>query len=168
MKQDPIDNYKLALIPADGHLELEEGELKCFGEFYFYLQHDYAFRDFCKKYYPEILAKPGVTTNSPAELYAYYLQEDGNIPIANLTHASTIEKHGKEAMIFMPENPSLKQRESLEILMNEADDYTFFILYDFDLVNNYPNSQNIFQTKEEKPIDFLNRYFEKTASNAKK
>ncbi len=168
MNQDSIDNYKMAVIPADGHLELEEGKLKYFGEFTFYLQHDYAFREFCKKYYPEILMKKGVTKNAPAELYAYYLQEDGNIPIANITHSSTIEKYGKEAIIFMPENPSEKQLNELESLMNERTDYTFFILYDFTLVKNQPDSQNIFQRIDEKPIDLLNRYFETIKPNITK
>jgi len=168
MHKDVIDDYKMAVIPSDGHLELEEGEIKYFGEMNFYLLHDYAFRQFCQNYYPEILSQPGVSKNSPAELYAYYLQLDSNIVIANLTHSSTIEKHGKEAMIFMPEQISDKQKEALKSLMYEADDYNFFILYHFTLENNYPNSQNIFQTKDETPQDLLNRYFETAAQNTKK
>lgn len=168
MIENDLDNYKMAMIPNNGHLELEEGETKYFGNTNFYILHDYTFREFCKKYSPEILTKPGIKKDSPAELYAYYLQEDGNIPIANLTHSSTIEKYGKEAMIFMPENPSEKQHKSLEALMDECSEYTFFILYDFKLVDNYPMSKNIFQTKEEKPIDLLNRYFENTNTSTKK
>jgi len=168
MKHEAIDSYKIAVIPTFGHLELEEGEIKNFGPATLYIQHLYALRDFARKYYPEILLKPGITKNPTPELYAYYLQEEGNIVIANLTHASTIEKYGKEAMIFMPEEITEKQRESLITMAEEMEDYTLFILYDFELNHNIPDSKNIYQQPDERPIELVNRYFETVLKERKK
>lgn len=163
-----IDNYKMAIIPSAEHGELQEGEFFKYGPFLLYIYHDIAFRDFCKKYYPEILDYPNIKQDSPAELYAYYLQLQGNIVIANITHSSTEEKYGKEAMIFMPEVISEKQKEGFTSLIRNMDDYSISILYHCDLIDDNLLSDNIFQAPGEKPIDLVNQYFDSKAQERKK
>ncbi len=162
-----IDNYKLAVISNAEHYELEDGEFVKFGSFMFYIYHRFAMRDFCKKYYKEILNYPDIHNDSPPELYAYYLQEQGNIVISNLTHASKIDEYGKEAVIFMPQKITEKQKESLEVFMEKIEDYELFILYDFHLENGLPQSKNIIKGPTERPIDLLNRYYDLTTPTRK-
>ena len=57
MVKNSIDDYKIAIIPSKGCEQLEEGEITYFGLSTFYFYHNLAFRDFCKKYYKEILNK---------------------------------------------------------------------------------------------------------------
>ena len=167
MVKNSIDDYKIAIIPSKGCEQLEEGEITYFGLSTFYFYHNLAFRDFCKKYYKEILNKQDINDNSPAELYAYYLQSYGNIVIANLTHARTIEKYGKEAMVFMPEEVSEKQKQSFETLTKEMDDYQISILYDMTIVRDNLFSNNIYQKSDEKPLDLATRYFDDKVNKKK-
>ena len=157
MNKNCIDEYKMIIIPPKGVSNLQEGDIFPYGEKVEYDKHVPCFIDFCKTYYADIPIFQKLTVRHTPEVFAYFLQDLGNIIFLNTTSEVSIKKYGKTGMIVLPEDPSEKQRESLYVLAKEIDDYHISIFYNLTLTDGMVSGCELHATSlEDKAIDMIN------------
>ena len=158
MNQDSIENYKMVVISngtTDGNLS--DGEILEYGKKEEYDKHVPCLIDFCKDYYPEISIFKKLTVRHTPQVFAYFLQDLGNIIFLNTTTDSSIKKYGKTGMFVLTENLTENQKESLQVFAKDIDEYRVSIIYNLELVDGMVGGSELHAcSNEDKPISMIN------------
>ena len=163
-----IDEYKMIIIPPEGVPNLLDGEIFPYGKKIEYDKHVPCFIDFCKSYYANIPIFQKLTVRHTPEVFAYFLSDLGNIIFLNTTSEVSLKKYGKTGIVFLPEAPSEKQRESLYVLAQEIDDYRISVLYNLSLIDGMVSGNELHAaSSEDKAINMISIALNTTSFKSK-
>ena len=160
-----MDDYKIAFIYGEEtpNENIYEGNIERIGDtngkelhvnlLYEFLEEKYKIKDFEDIYY---------TVDPTLIIYYYYIKNYNHIVFLNLIENTTsfIKAHGYIGDLFIPEEITEKQQESLYKLLDEIEKYEITILYDFKYEDDYFDCSYLQSKDSETPRELFDKYLE--------
>ena len=162
-----MDN-KVAVIYGNEYIDknIYEGNIEKIGDINSDDIHLSLLYKFTEEKYPnnEVYEKISLDYHAEPSVIAYFHTEYlNNIVILNLTQNNShfIKNYGYQALVFMPDETTKKQKETLYKLIDKMKEYDITILYDFYYENGKLKCNDLKSKDREKTRELFDRYFKK-------
>ena len=167
-----MDGIKIVFIYGKEKLELGiiEGKIDKVGHINDGRIHASYLLEFASNNYPEVdIFKRLNIRHEPEVISLFYTQYFNHIVFLNTTSFNSEGKitHGKTGTFLLPNDISLKQKESLYEFLNMIDDYSVTILYNVDIVDGIFDGKEIRPISGITPSSLFDKYFQMTNNTSK-
>lgn len=160
-----MDNYKVAFIYGEDLEDkgLLDGSIEQYGDMKKDSLHVAYLLDYAKEHFGEMPIFNRLTIKHQPELVAYFLNQLGIIVFFNMTKydENYIKKHGKDAMLMLPDNLTDKQKDTLRKLAEDISDFNLLINYDITLDTGILDSKTIQGSDNETPSELIEIYLKR-------
>ena len=170
-----MDNSKVVIIfgKDDEKGNFYDGEIESYGDARDADLHIATLLEIANKYFSDDPIISRLNIRHQANIAAYFMVELGHVVFLNTTSYKKefLEKHGKNGLLMVPDQMSIKQFETLKEFLHQVEDYTITVCSSLKLNEGFLESKNFTSIRganKELVIDKLNSEVEKSDSNIAK
>ena len=155
-----MDQYKLVVIDKEGRVD-KRGDRNVED-----LLHVVCLLGFIKEQYPNNETLKKLNFRHSVNTVGFFLTLYGNAILFNTTKHE--EKYGKSALLMVPECLSDSQKQSIEELLADMNEYSLTIGYDLKVIDGILEGKEISALETQQPLNVLEIYYKKQAQAERK
>ena len=167
-----MDNSKVVIIFGKDaeNGQYFDGQMECYGNAMDADLHIATLLEIAHKYFGDDPILSRLNIRHQANIAAYFMVELGHVVFLNTTSYKKdfLEKHGKNGLLMIPDQMSMKQFETLKKFLHHVEDYTITVCSDLKLNEGFLESKNFTSIRgasKELVINKLDLNVEKSSDN---
>ena len=161
-----MDDKKIAFIfgSSNEDSKIYEGNIDKIGDMFDGYFHSTYLLNYANEKYPEVsVFKKLSNRHTPEAISFFYTKFLNHIVFLNTTkylENGRISKHGKTGVFLLPDNITEKQKEALDIFLDEISDYHITIAYDIRIENGIVLDNEVSSLSSESPRELFDKFFD--------